>query len=618
MNAPRIAQYIAAMSLVALVGCPTTPDFIECRDGESCFEGGQCLANPDTGHQFCAYEDPSCPSGMRWSDLDVEDPIAGMCVADGIEPDAGVPDADPNDPDRTLTVNVGGNGTGAVTSSPPGIDCPAVSCTGTFAVGATVQLTATPTAGVFLGWSDACSGSAGCSIDLDADTSVGALFGVAGEALWFDQVGSSAGDYASEVFFAGDHAYAGGWFQGTVTIGGQSLTSAGTNDAFVAKLDAATGDAVWAVRFGSTDLDSTAGIAVDTSGDVIVTGKFKGAVNFGGGALTSAGDSDIFVVKLAGATGAHVWSKRFGGTGNDGSGGAVVTSATGEVVVGGAYGSSSITFGGSALTNAGPGVGDLYLAKLANADGAHVWSKRMGGAASDTLTGLAIDASGDLVITGEFLGTTNLGGSDLVSAGSSDILLAKYGAALGAHLFSFRYGSTAADSGSDVAVDSARRILLTGSFQGTVSFGGPTPLTSVTGRDVFLVRYSLAGAHDWSKSFASTSTDYAGGVTVGATDDVTIIGSFSGTLNLGGDDLTSAGTGLEVFLGTFAAATGDHLGSVRQGGTGQENGVDVAEAPDGRLYCVGHFDGFAEFGGLGHLAEGGVDGFIVGLVRLAN
>lgn len=94
---------------------------------------------------------------------------------------------------------------------------------------------------------------------------------------------------------------------------------------------------------------------------------------------------------------------------------------------------------------------------------------------------------------------------------------------------------------------------------------------------------------------------------------MTVIGSFSGTINLGGADLSSAGTGLEVFIGTFAGATGNHLGSVRQGGTGQENGMDVAVASDGRLYCVGHFDGFAEFGGLGHTSAGGVDGFIVGL-----
>lgn len=540
------------------------------------------------------------------------DPDAGIDPDSGMDPDGG------GDGRHTLTVAVGGNGNGSVTSTPPGIDCPSAACSAEFDDGTAIQLTATPSGSVFLGWSDGCSGNTGCSVDLTQNTMVGALFGVPGDSLWFNQVGSSGGDFARDVVFADGHVFAGGWFQGTVEVGGQELTSDGSNDAFVAKLDAATGSAVWAVRFGSTEIDSAEGIAIDGNGDVFVVGRFQGTVDFGGGGRMSAGDSDIFVVKLNGATGAHIWSARYGGLGNDGGGSAIAVSGANEIVVAGAFSSASLSFGGASLTNAGAGVGDLYVAKLGNAGGAHVWSKRLGGAASDSLASMAVDSAGDVVLTGEFLGTTNYGGSDLMSAGGTDIFLVKLGAAAGAHLFSFRFGSTATDAGSDVGIDSARRILLTGSFQGTVDFGGPTTLTSQTGRDVFLARYSLAGAHDWSKSFSSTTTDIAGALTVDFSDDVTVIGSFAGTVNLGGDDLTSAGSGMEVFLGTFDGATGNHLGSARLGGTGQENGMDVAVAPDGRLYCAGHFEGFAEFGGIGYSAIGGVDGFIVGLNPLAN
>lgn len=387
-----------------------------------------------------------------------------------VDPDAGAdPDGDTPDPDggndgrHLLTVAVGGNGGGAVTSTPAGIDCPAVACSAEFDDGTTIQLTATPSGSVFLGWSDACSGNTGCSVNLTQNTMVGALFGVPGDALWFNQVGSSTGDYARDVVFADGHVFASGWFQGTVDIGGQALTSDGSNDAFVAKLDAATGTAVWAVRFGSTDLDSAEGIAVDANGDVFVVGKFQGTVDFGGGNRMSAGDSDIFVVKLNGETGAHIWSARYGGLGNDGSGSAIAVSGANEIVVAGTFSSASLTFGGATLTNAGAGVGDVYVAKLGNTAGAHVWSKRLGGAASDSLAAIAVDSAGDVVLTGEFLGTTNYGGSDLMSAGGSDIFLVKLGAAAGAHLFSLRFGSTSTDGGADVAVDSARRILLTGS-----------------------------------------------------------------------------------------------------------------------------------------------------------
>ncbi len=72
----------AATTVMALAGCPKDPDFIECRDNDSCYEGGQCTLNPATGHKFCSYEDADCPSGWRWSDNDVEESISGMCVAE--------------------------------------------------------------------------------------------------------------------------------------------------------------------------------------------------------------------------------------------------------------------------------------------------------------------------------------------------------------------------------------------------------------------------------------------------------------------------------------------------------------------------------------------------------
>jgi Tol biopolymer transport system component len=101
MQTPQIRLH--AVVLAALVGsamfgagcggCGSDGDFIECDNDTDCRleEDGRCIVNPATDHQFCAYPDEACPSGMRWSDLDVEDSISGMCVP--IEVDAGVPDA---------------------------------------------------------------------------------------------------------------------------------------------------------------------------------------------------------------------------------------------------------------------------------------------------------------------------------------------------------------------------------------------------------------------------------------------------------------------------------------------------------------------------------------------
>jgi hypothetical protein len=47
-----------------------------------------CVA--ESGHQWCAYPDPACPSGYRYSDQSVGDGLSGQCVADDGVPDAGI------------------------------------------------------------------------------------------------------------------------------------------------------------------------------------------------------------------------------------------------------------------------------------------------------------------------------------------------------------------------------------------------------------------------------------------------------------------------------------------------------------------------------------------------
>jgi hypothetical protein len=77
-----------------------------------------------------------------------------------------------------LTATLGGTGTGRVSSSPAGIDCPST-CTASFPAGMTVVLSATPATGsVFSGWSPSCGSTNPCTVILLAATTVGANFTV--------------------------------------------------------------------------------------------------------------------------------------------------------------------------------------------------------------------------------------------------------------------------------------------------------------------------------------------------------------------------------------------------------------------------------------------------------
>jgi len=120
---------------------------------------------------------------------------------------------------------------------------------------------------------------------------------------------------------------------------------------FVVKLSGATGAHLWSKAFPSTNWAQGYGIAVDGGGNVLVSGAFQGSINPGGGALNSAGLEDIFITKLSGSSGGYVWAKRFGGTNND-RGLAVAVDGGANAVMAGFF-QNTADFGAGSLTSAG-------------------------------------------------------------------------------------------------------------------------------------------------------------------------------------------------------------------------------------------------------------------------
>jgi hypothetical protein len=130
---------------------------------------------------------------------------------------------------------------------------------------------------------------------------------------------------------------------------GGALVSAGNTDIFVAKFGPG-GDYLWRARYGDAEYQSAEAVTVDALGNVIITGAMRGSADFGGGLLTSAGQEDLFVARM-GSDGAPVWSRRFGDTAIQ-SGYGVAVDASENVCVTGLF-LGSIDFGGVVLTSAG-------------------------------------------------------------------------------------------------------------------------------------------------------------------------------------------------------------------------------------------------------------------------
>jgi hypothetical protein len=324
--------------------------------------------------------------------------------------------------------------------------------------------------------------SAGC-----ADIFV-AKYSSSGTPLWSKRFGSSTNnDYGYGISVdVNNNVVLTGYFNGTVDFGGGPLTSF-SSDTFVVKLSGTNGGYLWAKNFSSSSGDMGVSIATDTNGDVFVTGVFMGAIYFGGNTLNGAGQYDIFLVKLSGTNGAHLWSKKFGNTGSD-DGYSVAVDSSNDVVITGDF-SGTVDFGGGPLTSAG--ATEVFLAKYSGSDGSHLWSKRFASSIG-TGYGVAVDKyTNDIVMTGMVQGTADFGGGP-VTIPSPSMFIAKY-SSTGSYLWSKHFGAlTFNATGEGVAVDGGGNALVTGEFQGTVNFGGG-PQASANGAsyiyDIFLVKF---------------------------------------------------------------------------------------------------------------------------------
>lgn len=406
---------------------------------------------------------------------------------------------------------------------------------------------------------------------------------------------------------AAGNVYTTGFFTGTVDFdpgpGTQNLTSAGVNDMFVSKLDAA-GAYVWAKGFGSTTYDAGDGIAVDGTGNVYTTGIFGGTVDFDPGAgtqnLTSAGSQNIFISKLD-ANRAYVWAKTFNAT----SGNGIAVDGSGAVYTTG-YFSNTVDFdpgpGIQNLTYAGGT--DIFVSKL-DASGAYVWAKSFGGSSSgfDIGNSIAVDNSNNVYTTGYFVGTADFdpgtGTQNLTSAGSDDIFVSKLDAS-GAYVWAKSFGGTSAEHGNSIAVDASGNVYTTGYYQGTVDFDPSTSTqsqTSAGSADIFVSKLDASGIYVWAKSFGATSGDYGLSLAVDGSGSVYTTGYYQSAVDFDPGTSTQSLTaaGFEDIFVSKLDSTGAYVWAKSFGSTTSDEGQGIALDGSGGVYNTGYFNGTVDF-----------------------
>jgi len=389
---------------------------------------------------------------------------------------------------------------------------------------------------------------------------------------------------------AGAAVAAGYFYSSSATFGGVTLTNAGSSDAVLWKMSA-EGTTLWAVRGGGTSSDQLYGVTVDGAGAVLAAGSFgSSSATFGGVALTNAGSGNDAVVWKMSGEGTTLWAVSGGGTSYKYMR-AVAVDGAGAVVAAGYFRSSTATFGDVALTNTGSGY-DAVLWKQ-SADGTTLWAVRGGGTSTEYLYGVAVDGAGAVVAAGFFSTTATFGGVALTTAGSYDAVLWKVNAE-GTTLWAVRGGGTSSDGLSGAAVDGAGAVVAAGAFGGSLATFGGVAVTNAGYNNAILWKMNAEGTTLWAVRGGGTEYTHLYGVAVDSVNDVVAAGYFSSSTATFGDvALTNAKSTSYTNDAVLWKVTdeGTTRWAVRVGGTGYADQLNgVAVDIANTVVAAGFFD----------------------------
>ena len=295
----------------------------------------------------------------------------------------------------------------------------------------------------------------------------------------------------------------------------------------------------WAYGLGSTGDDYASSVAIDDQGNIYSIGNFNNAIDADPGpgvsTLSSFGEEDIYIQKLD-PDGNFLWAKSFGGADRD-IGTSIMIDQTGNVLTTGWFlGTVDFDPGAGTASLSSNGDADIFVQKL-DSDGNFLWANSMGGSASDLGSGIAVNDSGEVYVTGSFRELVDFdpdtGHYVLTATGEMDIFVQKLDAN-GEFIWAKQMGGTSFDAGQAIAVDDSGHVVVAGRFSDSVDFDpgvGVHTLTSNGSDDIFVLKLDASGDFLWAKGMGGTGRDLAGGIAVDGSGQVYAIGYFNGPVD---------------------------------------------------------------------------------------
>jgi len=374
----------------------------------------------------------------------------------------------------------------------------------------------------------------------------------------------------------------------------------GNYNAFIAKFSS-SGRIQWSTYFGGSGSTTGASISTDTSGFLYIAGH----TSCKSGMTTSGAFQSIFPsVSSTGylakfkATGILVWSTYFGG---DGEINCVKADVKGNVCIAGNTNSTSGIATAGAHQASLAGYSDAFIAKF-NSSGSLSWATYYGGDGPDNATGITVDASSNIYITGSTetdTGMATSGAYQTSNTGYEDAFIAKF-SSTGSIVWGTFFGGWNYDQGIGISIDLKGNLYIIGSTysnSGIATSGTyQTSFYAITtngDQEVFLAKFSNSGSFLWGTYYCEDGFNQGWAVATDALGYVYITGNTGSTKGIAstGAYQTSSGGGsnfkpCDAFLAKFND-NGTLSWGTFYGGNGNDYGSAVVSDRHNDLYLAG-------------------------------
>jgi len=419
----------------------------------------------------------------------------------------------------------------------------------------------------------------------------------------FDPVNDITSDNSGNVYVAG-------YFRGSVDFdpgpGVSTYTSKGGNDAFLTKFDPYCGFQ-WTKTWGGTVGDEANGIAADSMGDLYVTGRCSGKVDFDPG----PGKCEVIVsaqhysyLSKFDTLGNFQWVRGWEGQGND-----VTIGHDDTIYTTGSFdGTVDFDPTESADEHQATGYEDAFISGF-DTDGDFRWARTWGGDGYCWGRSLAVDCEANVYILGSYTGTVDFdpgpGSETRMSNGYIDAFLSKFDS-MGNLLWTQTWGGGGQDDGWTVVTDHSGNVYAAGRFMWDMEFdpypgSNPSPGKdrhfSKGYYDGFLVKFNSEGTYVWARTIGGVLDDSAKGVAVDGYGNVYVTSLFSDYVDfdpgIGSAKCKSNGQ-TDIYLCKFNNA-GTFQWVITWGGNRYDEGRAVTVNTLGDIFVAGDFRGTVDF-----------------------